>query len=159
MESLTSILTSAGLAEVRAIIASGNVLFESGRGNVVTYERKIEKALRAGLGYDVDTFVRSMDEIKRIAGSANVKEASARGWNLHITFLKEPATAAVAKAFATLETPDDLFRVDGREIYWIRNGRMTDSEVKEKHLKEALGKQTNTVRNHNTILRIVEKFG
>lgn len=159
MDSLCSILTEAGVRDVSTVIASGNVLFEMGRGNPAKFEKKIASALKKGLGYDVDTFVRSLEDLVRIAESAILAEAKELEFNLHIMFLKEPATPEMASAFSELETPDDLFRVDGREIYWIRNGRMTDSEMKEKHLRAALGKRTNTSRNQNTILRIVKKFG
>ncbi len=159
MNTLRETLEAAGLAGVQTVIASGNVLFEIKRAKPRSLESKIEKALRSELGYEVDTFVRSHDDLVVIESSDVVAEASELGWNLHVAFLKEPATKTVATSFAGLQTPDDLFRVDGREVYWIRNGGISTSSVQQKHLNAALEKRTNTMRNFNTIRKILKKMG
>lgn len=159
MTDLKAHLESAGLEDVSTFIASGNVIFTSRARKIEKVEAHIESSLKAALGYNVDTFVRSMGEVRALRDLDAVAEAGKIGWNLHVTFLKEPVPAPVAKAFSDLETEDDRFRVAGREIFWLRNGKMTDSVVEQKHWNAALGKRTSTMRNFNTIERIVAKFG
>ncbi len=81
MEQLARIFTDAGLKNVRTYIASGNVIFESRSASKPALTRKIEKALKQVLGYEVTAVLRSLSELdhlvtrnpfKRYAASKNV---------------------------------------------------------------------------------------
>ena len=64
MKELGRIFTDAGLKNVRTYIASGNVIFESGSANRAGLTRKIEKALKKTLGYEVTVVLRTLSEIE-----------------------------------------------------------------------------------------------
>jgi uncharacterized protein (DUF1697 family) len=66
MEALARMFSSAGLKNVRTYIASGNVIFESRSANKAALTRKIEKALRQSLGYEVTVVLRTLSELKSI---------------------------------------------------------------------------------------------
>src|SRR5687768_9945680 len=67
MEELKRHFVEMGLEEVSTFIASGNVIFESRARDVPALERKIEQALKEGLGYPVATFIRSTQELAAVA--------------------------------------------------------------------------------------------
>lgn len=66
MVELARIFTDAGLKNVRTHIASGNVIFESRSADQASLRKKIEKALRQSLGYEVTVVLRTIDELKSI---------------------------------------------------------------------------------------------
>lgn len=64
-EELCAHLAALGLRDVWAFQASGNVVFDAGRRGDVA--RHVETGLRAALGYEVPTFLRSEDEVVEVA--------------------------------------------------------------------------------------------
>lgn len=76
-----------------------------------------------------------------------------------VIFLRDDLPAEEEGELRALETPDDRFRVLGREVVWMRRGRLSDSSIEPRHLAKALGGRTHTMRTLNTVRRIVKKFG
>jgi len=66
MQSLRQVFESLGFSRVNTFIASGNVVFEATTKKTKALERKIERALKAALGYEVRTFVREENELAKI---------------------------------------------------------------------------------------------
>ena len=65
-EKLKGVFESLGFKNVRTVIASGNVVFETDSKNALALETKIEKALPKQLGFYSTTIVRSQDDLKRL---------------------------------------------------------------------------------------------
>ncbi|HET7904254.1 MAG TPA: DUF1697 domain-containing protein, partial [Candidatus Eisenbacteria bacterium] len=64
MERLRGVFDEAGFPGARTILASGNVVFEAGaRAAAAGLEAKIAAALKAALGYEVATFIRTPAEL------------------------------------------------------------------------------------------------
>lgn len=158
MSELRGHLEEAGVADVSTFLASGNVIFDHPGADLGAVEDQIETRLAAALGYEVDTFVRPLPELAELVERGVVKEAAAAGFNIHAIFLKAEADDAAAGALAALEGPDDRFRVLGREVLWLRRGRMSDSAIGTRDLEDALGSKQ-TMRNLNTVRRIAARFG
>jgi len=66
MKELCTLFEAMKLSNVRSVIASGNVLFES-RAGAAALEARIEDGLRKSLGYDVETFLRTLRTPPKIA--------------------------------------------------------------------------------------------
>ena len=56
-----------GFLKVETFIASGNMIFESPQKNTRALEKTVEQQLRAALGYEVATFIRTATELSAIA--------------------------------------------------------------------------------------------
>ena len=65
MRSLRQVFESLGFSKVATFIASGNVVFETTTKKTKAFERKIERALKEVLGYEVRTFVWGRDRISQ----------------------------------------------------------------------------------------------
>ena len=65
MEHLRELVGELGLTHVRSYIQSGNVFFETTEADRACLTRKIEEHLRAALGYEVPTFLRTVAEVER----------------------------------------------------------------------------------------------
>jgi uncharacterized protein (DUF1697 family) len=66
MDQLVRIFTDAGFKNVRTYIQCGNVIFESRSANKASLTKKIEKALRETLGYEVTVVLRTLSELESI---------------------------------------------------------------------------------------------
>ena len=147
-EQLGRLFESLGLTDVSTYLASGNVRFRS-RAGAATLERKIEAALEAKFGFVVETFVRSEAELQGVLDAVPFTQKETTGAHaLWIAFLKTPPEPAVAKAVAALSTPNQKFRVNGRELYWLRVTRESEPKV-ERALTKLL--QPMTARNVRTV--------
>jgi uncharacterized protein (DUF1697 family) len=156
MDRLRKIFESMRLRNVETFIASGNVIFEAS-GDARALERRIEKGLASALGYDVEAFLRSADEIAAIA-SHEPFDGSIDGCTLYVVFLKEAPGPAARKQFGALRLDDDGLHINKREVYWLcRSGRLTDSVVAVP-LGKVVGKG-GTMRNVTTIRKLVAKYG
>jgi uncharacterized protein (DUF1697 family) len=89
MGDLRKIFESLGYEDVRTVLASGNVLFETKRTAEASLIRAIEKALSATFGARIPVAVRTRAELERLA-NANPFEKVAAGPKTrpYVTFLK-----------------------------------------------------------------------
>lgn len=159
MVQLREIFEDMGFDDVATFIASGNVIFESDEADAGALERRIEAELRSELGYDVATFIRSCDELSRIAERDRFSDTTVNrdGAALHVAFTRTPVPESLREAVLALRRDSDDFRVDGREVYWLREGgRISDSPVGVA-FGRALGAE-HTMRNMNTVRRLVAKY-
>ena len=148
-----------GFTGVETFIASGNVIFTSRSNDLARLEKKIEARLRAALGFEVATFVRTDAEVLAVArykafGDAQVKSAGA----LCVGFLAEPLGAAATRAVMAFTSDIDDFHVRGREIYWLCKTKQSDSTFSNASLEKAL-KMRSTFRGIKTVERLAVKHG
>lgn len=158
MDRLRELFEALDLPDVATYLASGNVIFDADSERAGALESVIEDHLADALGYEVDTFIRSLDELEVIDGLDLFPSADDPEYRVHVAFLRAPPGDDVERKLRALGTDDDSFRIRGREMYWLRRGRMSDSTIELTHLAKALGGATNTMRNMNTVRRIVAKF-
>jgi uncharacterized protein (DUF1697 family) len=147
------------LDNVATFIASGNVIFETGKTKPATLTARIERQLQDELGYEVRTFLRTDAELARIADREPFADLEpADGDSRYIAFLyKRPSTAA-AETVTALSNDTDRVVVHDRELYWHVRGRMADSTLGPPILEKALGSVPATVRNLNTVQRLAAKY-
>jgi uncharacterized protein (DUF1697 family) len=155
-EELRTEFEALGFAEVACFRASGNVVFAAD-GSETKLAKQIETGLGEALGYEVPVFLRSAEELGALAarepfGAAKVKASEGK---LQVALLpKKPAATAREQALAAASDEDRL-AIEGRELYWLPSGGMSDSELDLKLLEAALGPWT--MRTMGTIEQIVAK--
>lgn len=156
MPRLKALFEDLDLDEVETFIASGNVIFSS-RAKPESLEPRIEKHLHAKLGYEVHTFIRTVDEVSAVSTHVPFPKAGplVEG-SLIVGFLRDVPAADVAKAVHGLATDTDALLVHGREIYWRVTGRQSDSTLSNNLFEKTL-KGRATFRNVNTVTRIAAR--
>lgn len=154
MDALRAHCEGCGLSNVETFIASGNVIFDS-RAGAASLESKIEKQLRAKLGYDVATFIRSMAELQAVVKTAASKREDAK--NVYVGFMRAPLSPDAQKGVLALASKGEQFLFSGREIYWMTPSNMLDSKFSYAAL-EKLAKSPATFRNITTVTKIAEKY-
>src|SRR3954471_14738352 len=146
-----------GFTAVETFIASGNVIFTARASQTAAIEKKIEARLRTAFGFEVTTFVRTVDEVAAVAACKPFPPAEiTNGATVYVGFVNQPLDAAAARAVMMFKTEADDFRVKGREVYWLRKTRQSDRPFKYVSLEKTL-KIHVTFRGLNTIERLVAK--
>jgi len=151
METLRELFSGLKFSNVETFIASGNVIFETKSTPDERLEQKIEKHLEAELGYEVGTFVRSMDEIQAISV---YEPFSSKGLVLNVGFMRDVLHAGIVEQF---NSEVDDFHTHGREVYWLCRIRQSDSKFPAKKFEKAIGGSV-TWRNMNTVVRLAAKY-
>ena len=158
MERLRELFDELEVADVETFIASGNVIYTADRRTPGAMQNAIEAHLQKALGYEVTTFVRTDRELAEVAALDPFPEIElVRPDVLWVGFLQRRPAKGVRDNMAALQTPTDLFQVDGREVYWLRRRSLGESVVTGAQLARALGMPT-TTRNVNTIQRLTAKY-
>ncbi len=157
-EELRAEFEALGFAEVATFRASGNVIFGSdGGGSEAALTRTIEAGLGEGLGYEVPVFLRSAAEVAAIAAQQPFapKLLTASKGKLQVSMLARKPAAAERKAALALARDEDLLAIEGRELYWLPSGGVSETELDLKAIDKALGK--GTMRTMGTIEQIAAR--
>jgi len=153
MEDLRRMFESLGFANVATYIQSGNVIFET--ESTVDLEKRIKAQIQQTFGFEVETFLRSMDEVRTIVKKSPFEQQGEETLFIHL--LQAAPNAKSRQAVLALSTQTDEFAVQGREVYWLRRDR-DKSPFNNNRIEKALGMSA-TARNLNTMTKIVEKYG
>ena len=120
-------------------------------------QRKIEKKLLEELGYDVTVFVRTGAEVVETAKRRPFPKSKIDSrTSCNIVFLPHALDTKLSQEVTCLRTATDEFRVQGREIYWLRRKRK-DGDFSTVALERIL-RRPFTVRSLNTVERIAMKY-
>src|SRR4051794_10920792 len=147
-----------GLGEVACFRASGNVVFASDEAVEKKLAKRIEAGLGEALGYEVPVFLRSAVELCAVAGYEPFDAAARKGskGKLQVTFLQKEPEATARRQVLSLSTDEDQLAIEGRELYWLPSGGLSDSELDLKAIASGLG--LNTVRTMGTVEQIAAKY-
>ena len=155
MTDIKQVFESLRLKNVQTYIQSGNVIFESKEIDSPLLEKKINGELEKLLGYKVETFVRTIQEVKAIAKKTPFTPKENE--TVHIVFLGEKPNKKTQQALMSLKSEADNFAIKGREIYNLRHDR--ENSVFSNNFIEKIIQTPGTTRNLTTINKIVEKYG
>lgn len=125
MPELKSCFEAAGFTDVRTVLTSGNVIFNSRSSSSDRLEKKAEAAMQAELDRSFSTIVRSVDYLRALIESDpfSAFRLAAKAKPV-ITFLRQPGTARI-------KLPIER---DGARIL-----RMTDGEILSAYIPNAKG--------------------
>jgi uncharacterized protein (DUF1697 family) len=145
------------LADVATFRASGNVVFAAEEGDERALGERIESGLREALGYEVPVFLRSARELAAIAAAEPFDEralAASKG-KLQVMLLPRKPPAEARRQALALDGEDDRLALGRRELFWLPQGGMSESELDLRRLDALLG--PTTIRTMGTIEQIVAK--
>lgn len=159
MDRLRTLFEDIGFTNVETFIASGNVIFDSRSTNTGSLEKKIEKHLLQSLGYEVATFVRSIAELEKVAGSEpfSAAELEQDGNTLYVGFLSRQPSKESLRELIQCADKDNDFKLIDREVYWLCRVKFSETAFSGARLEKILKLKT-TLRNTNTPKRIAAKY-
>lgn len=135
-DKLGAVLESLGCKDVRPVLASGNLIFQSAARSARQLEARIEKAFGEKLGLSSDVIVQRQDELEAMVKKNPFKGVEHGGrWYLTVTFRKDRQPPI----FSQLE-----------------RAKMAGPEFMAE-LEKRYGKHI-TTRTWNTLLKIIAKM-
>ena len=145
-----------GFANVRTLLASGNVLFETG---TATDRRAIESAFAERFGFESGTVLRRQQELKQLVATDPFGgRAENETQKLYVTLLADSADKPLPMPFGVKDDYEVVTQTE-REVFIVAyrkpDGRFSSGmEAVWKHLgKRVLW----TSRNWNTVVKAAEK--
>lgn len=157
MEQLRALFAELGLSGVETFIASGNVIFEAPQDDASALAERVEAHLRAALGYEVTTFLRTPAELAAVARYEPFPGVAAPSDALYICFFAAPPAPEAEANLRALGGEDDEFHAHERDLYWLRRSKISDSQIPAAALARALG-APNTMRNATTVRKLAAKY-
>src|SRR6266508_1263889 len=158
MKDLAALFAKAGCADVRTYIQSGNVVFRASEQVAARVPEQVRAAIEERFGLQVPVVLRTAEELRAASehnpflanGPDGVDTAA-----LHVMFLDDEPTDERAAALDPERSPGDAFALRGREIYLHCPNGLARTKLTNDYFDRKLA-TTSTVRNWNTVLRLLE---
>lgn len=157
MTDLAGIFTDAGCSHVKTFIQSGNVVFDSPETDIEIVEMKLNRAMTKSLGYHVDLFLRTVEEIKqmidmqpflKIDENTDVKK--------YVTFTKQLLPASLKLPLLSPAGDVELIRISGNTIFSLAHpAKAGRYGFPNSFIEKKLGIQA-TTRNWNTVCKMID---
>ena len=157
MAELRAMAEALGFAEVRTLLQSGNLVFETReRPSTDALEEKLETESAKRFAGPIDFFVRDAKEWAQvIANNPFPAEAKHDPSHVVVIALKQAPSAATVKALAAAIKGRETVRSVGRHAYVVYPDGIGRSKLTNTVIEKALATRV-TGRNWNTVLKLAE---
>lgn len=158
-DKLRGVFEKLGLENVKTVISSGNVIFESPSRSAAKLEETIEKALPEHLGFTSTTILRSQGQIKRLVDQNPFKgmEHSQKS-SLNVTFLKKKRKIDIKFPYQVENRDYTLRRMYAGAICSVIDLTSAKTPDLMVWLEKQFGKEI-TTRTWKTVERILKAMG
>ena len=153
-EQLIKAFSSIGLNDISTLKQSGNVIFDSERGEKELVPR-IMAELQEQLGFEVHTFVRSAIELEGVVSNDPFKDHG-EGTDHLVTFFSDPPEPfGLALPFIIPGSTAKIVAIRGREAYSETHGG-GEGGLPNSFLEKTFGRKA-TTRNINIVREALER--
>ena len=155
MADLRALVTRLGFGDVRSLLQTGNLVFQSDARAAAQLERLLEIEAKQRMRLETDFFVRTGREWRSvIARNPFPKEAERDPARLVVMFLKDAANAGEVKRLQAAITGPEVIRAVGKQLYIVYRDGIGRSRLTNAVIEKALSTR-GTGRNWNTVLKLV----
>lgn len=157
-EKLRGVFEGLGYTNVRSVISSGNIMFESNSTNVRQMEEKIEATWPMQLGFNSTTIIRSqrqLQELKRVNPFEGLRHGPSS--YLMVTFLQAAPKVAFQYPHYPKDKPYFLPKATQQEVFSITDNTIVPTTDLMVWLEKQFGKNISS-RSWQTIQKIIARF-
>lgn len=157
MSTLQDLFGGLGFTDVKTVLASGNVLFETGPGeaDAPALKARIEASLSEAYGYQAWIVLQDVETLARIVG-AYPFDPNREGWHPYVVFSSDPATLAELLAGADeLDPHDERVSAGDGVLYWEVRRAVGVKSPFSRLSGKARYRSSTTTRNLRTLQRLV----
>jgi uncharacterized protein (DUF1697 family) len=156
MADLAAALEATGFTDVRTVLASGNVVFESDEADASRLKHVIEQALRERFGYDAWIVLVTREKLAAIV-AAFPFDAEREGWHPYVLFGSDQARLdELAAAAPELDPAEEIIAPGDGVLYWQLNIAVGSTNTRlAKLAAKARFKATTTNRNLRTLRKLL----
>jgi len=150
MADLRAMAESLGLGNVRTLVSSGNLVFESGAGSVVELEGRLEAAFAKSFGRHVDIIVRTAEAwCELAAGNPFPEESGAMPDQVAVRVMRTPLPADADDRLRQAAAGGEKFAVVAGDPWIVFSRATPNSRLLAAMNQKRLG--VGTARNWNTV--------
>lgn len=154
MADLKSILSNLGCENVKTILNSGNVLFETKKKNIAGLERIIESALWENFGFAIPVILIPHKPINELVNEDPFASIDVhKNIRLYVSFLKESSTTKLKLPYISKDNAFKIIGVKNKMILSVLDITASNTPKGMEDLEKLFGKNI-TTRNWNTIQKI-----
>jgi uncharacterized protein (DUF1697 family) len=155
MDVLKAEFEDLGFKNVTSYINSGNLAFDTAKASEAKLSAKIEKAVEALVGRNVDVMIREQKDIERVIKGNPFDGEYGSHKEMHVLFLKDEMPTEKKALLLESALKDERYKVKGREIYChlphgVANSLLTKGFFNKKP------RVTYTGRNWRTVEKLAE---
>ncbi len=155
MEDLRNMFSAMKLKNVSTYIQSGNVIFDSPETDEAKLQKNIHRQLAKALGYEVDFFLRTIEEMETIIKQNPMKDVTLPGKTMtYVTFLAGVPDKTKAKTLEAISNPLEVVKVKNREVYYMCRKDTTEKLKFANKITDKLLGMPGTMRNWNTVEKL-----
>jgi len=158
MDALREVYESLGLADVRTLLQSGNVVFRSGLTDRRKLVKRITQEIERRFDLQVEVILRTLAELASIVDRGPLLAPGADKSKLLVMFLSAvpgaPAQEALMKWHKSKQLKE-LLEIRGPEIYLYYPDGVGRSKLTSGVIENKLD-TAGTARNWNTLIKLVE---
>lgn len=152
---LAAVFRDLGFTEVRTVLASGNVVFETSSSSRAALKRRIEQALADAFGYDAWIVLTTVDHVREVVDAFPFDAEDPDRQPYAVFGSDESALDELAEAASDLDpAADPIARGDG-VVYWNPVKGTTVDTPFAKLLAKARFKPLTTNRNLRTLEKLL----
>lgn len=156
MERLRELFAELNVSNVRNYIQTGNIFFETGETDRAALTTKIERHLFENLGYEVPTFLRTVEELESAIELNPFKNIElAPDTRFLVIFLQKPLPADFVLPYLSPKNDYEILSATNGEAFCVMkiiNGKVTNpAAIIEKNCK-----MKTTSRFFHTTIKILE---
>ncbi len=157
MADLRRWVESLGYTNVRTLLNSGNVVFETRERDVARVAARIEAAIAANAGFPVNVIVVGREEMATIAHENALAAVADNPSRLLVAFVREPSVLGELGTLTARDWSPEGFHIGSRAAYLWTPGGVLASEIMEASGR-LLGNRV-TTRNQATLLKLCAMMG
>jgi uncharacterized protein (DUF1697 family) len=153
MAEVVKVFEDAGFTDVRTILASGNVLFDS-RAKVDSVRTKAEKALRDVFGYDAWVLAYDLAAVRDISEKFPF-DRDVDGSHSYVTFVTDADVLDELAELSKTAGPDEKIKCGVGVLYWQVSKKGTLDSTVGKTMGKKRYKSSTTTRNLRTVEKVL----
>jgi len=156
MADLRELCTSLGFRNVRTLLQTGNVIFETEETDLELVKERLETGIYAAFGFDVQVIMRSPAAFKTIFNRHPfTDEQLEEPRKIAVVFLPDAPSREAVEDLRKNNPGREFIGVDGSELFVFYTDGQARSKLDNSRIERALGLQS-TARNWNTCMRILK---
>lgn len=154
MVELKTIMTQLGCDNVKTILNSGNIVFETKKKDIAGLERIIELALRDNFGFLIPVILIPHKQISELVNEEPFARVDVhKNIRLYVSFLKESSTTKLKLPYISNDKAFTIIGVRDKFIVSVLDITTSNTPKGMEDLEKLFGKNI-TTRNWKTIQRL-----
>lgn len=154
MAELKSMLEKMGFKNVKTILASGNVIFDSVKSNATLLSEAIEKKLKETFGFEARTLVYDFRDIEKMIALDPFKGIKVtEDVRLYVTLLAQKPDSKLKAPHVSPDSSFRILKVTGIAIFSVLSVKDSRTVDAMSIIEKEFGKDV-TTRNWNTMLKL-----